>query len=358
MHTWYARYKLALTSILILLLSGCGGEPLYQQQSYVFGTLVEVTLYGEPEDRAKPAVAEVFAQFNELHHTLHAWQESEVTRVNDAFAGGSQPAGVSPLLRRIIIDATRFSSASGGAFNPAIGGLVGLWGFHAEESKPQLPDPKAVAALLKARPRMTDIVLDSNTVHSRNRAVRLDFGGYAKGHALDRAAALLHARGVKNALINIGGNIMALGAHGKRPWQVGIQHPRKPGTVATLPLFDGEAIATSGDYQRFFDLGGRRYCHVIDPATGQPVQGVQSATVIAAPGPYAGALSDAATKPLFIAGKTGWLEAAQRMGIAKAMLIDDQGEIYITPELQQRLKFPQHESRGDTPEEAFDATGK
>ena len=116
--------------------------------------------------------------------------------------------------------------------------------------------------------------------YSTNPAVQLDLGGYAKGYALDVAAAILQAHGVKNALVNIGGNVIALGTHGDRPWRVGIQHPRKPGTLATLDLHDGEAIGTSGDYQRYFELDGKRYCHLIDPRTGHPAHGMQSVTVL------------------------------------------------------------------------------
>ena len=110
--------------------------------------------------------------------------------------------------------------------------------------------------------------------------MQLDLGGYAKGYALDRAAELLRKQGIHNALINIGGNVLALGQHGNRPWRVGIQHPRKPGALATLELHDGEAIGTSGDYQRYFMLGKVRYCHLIDPRSGYPMQGVQAVTVL------------------------------------------------------------------------------
>ena len=90
----------------------------------------------------------------------------------------------------------------------------------------------------------------------------------------------MHKQGIRNALINIGGNILALGQHGDRPWRVGIQHPRKSGALATLDLHDGEAIGTSGDYQRYFMVGNVRYCHLIDPRSGYPVQGVQAVTIL------------------------------------------------------------------------------
>jgi thiamine biosynthesis lipoprotein len=168
--------------------------------------------------------------------------------------------------------------------------------------------------------------------------VKLDLGGYAKGYALDQAIAILKHQGIHNALVNIGGNVMALGAHGSRPWRVGIQHPRKPGPLATLDLLDGEAIGTSGDYQRYFELDGKRYCHLIDPRSGYPVQGVEAVTILTH-GAHAGLLSDASSKPLFISGSAGWLAAAHRMQLGEALLIDAQGKVHLTAALQKRLKF-------------------
>ncbi|HEY0664956.1 MAG TPA: FAD:protein FMN transferase, partial [Gallionella sp.] len=168
--------------------------------------------------------------------------------------------------------------------------------------------------------------------------VQLDLGGYAKGYALDRAAESLRAQGLRNALVNIGGTVIALGAHGKRPWRVGIQHPRKPGALATLALHDGEAIGTSGDYQRYFIADDVRYCHLIDPRSGYPAQGVQAVTVLMR-GPRAGVLSDVVSKPLLIAGAGGWRTAAQKMGVAEAMLVDGQGAVHLTGALQNRLEF-------------------
>jgi thiamine biosynthesis lipoprotein len=228
---------------------------------------------------------------------------------------------------------------SGGSFNPAIGNLVRLWGFHAEEFAPRLPDPRQLEKLVAAQPSMADLTLAGGRVSSRNPAVRLDFGGYAKGLALDIADRELRAAGVRSALINIGGNILAIGRRGERAWRVGIQHPRKPSAIATLALEDGEAIGTSGDYQRYFELDGKRYCHVIDPRSGQPVAGAQAATVLVPKGPGAGTLSDVATKPMLIAGTAGWREAARRMGTEAALLIDGNGEVHASEALARRLEF-------------------
>lgn len=326
-------------TVLALLLAGCGKEPVYHEQGYVFGTLVEVTVYGEEEARARQVVTGVLAQFQRLHGRYHPWQPGPLDSLNQAIASGATPVPVDPEMAASIQDAARLSRLSGGLFNPAIGKLVALWGFHSEEFKPVLPDAAAVARLVAADPRMDDLSIADGWLSSRNPAVQIDLGGYTKGQALDRAAAYLKDEGVRNALINVGGNILALGRHGERPWRVGIQHPRKPGPIATLELGDGEAIGTSGDYQRYFEAQGKRYCHLIDPRTGYPVQGVQAATVVAAPGPGAGTLSDAASKPVFISGRDGWRQAARAMGVELAMLIDKGGEVHVTPALRQRVKF-------------------
>jgi thiamine biosynthesis lipoprotein len=273
-------------------------------------------------------------------------------------------------------DAAQLSAQSEGLFNPTIGGLIQTWGFQADDFKAVLPDEKKINALVKANPQMRDLVFSNSNppqpspirqahdrllsegairsspengrlggglVSSRNSVVKLDLGGYAKGYALDRAATLLKQQGIHNALINIGGNVLALGSHGKRPWRVGIQHPRKPGALATLELRDGEAVGTSGDYQRYFEVDGKRYCHVIDPRNGHPVQGVQAVTIITH-GSRAGLLSDGSSKPLFISGVSGWRTTANIMKLDEALLIDADGVVHLTAAMQKRLEFTDNKS--------------
>ncbi len=337
--------RAALLLVAVLLLAACGKEPLYQEEGYVFGTRVEVSVYGVDDTQARQGVAAIMQEFQRLHDQLHAWKPSALSAMNRAFAQGSS-VNVTPELEAMLRDASQLSQQSGGLFNPAIGGLISLWGFHGDEFRPVQPDAKRLAALVAAQPQMQDISFKPHSVNgttatsasSRNRAVQLDLGGYAKGYALDRAAILLKQRGIDNALINIGGNVLALGTHGSRPWRVGIQHPRQPGPLATLELHDGEAIGTSGDYQRYFELDGKRYSHLIDPRTGQPAQGVQAVTVLTR-GARAGVLSDATSKPVFIAGVEAWRTAAQQMQLNEVLLIDAAGTVHVTAAMQKRLKF-------------------
>jgi FAD:protein FMN transferase len=342
--TVYWGVRLVMLSAA-LLLTACGNKelPTYEEQGYVFGTLVEVSVYGEEDAKARKAVTSVMQEFQRLHNLLHAWKPSALSDLNAAIARG-ESREVTPEIAAMLKDAAQLSAQSDGLFNPAIGGLVRLWGFHADEFKAALPDEKQLAALVAAHPQMSDLVFSpapdgkGELVHSRNKSVLLDLGGYAKGYALDRAAELLKQQGVHNALINIGGNVLALGQHGDRAWRIAIQHPRKPGPIATLELHDGEAIGTSGDYQRFFEFGGKRYCHLIDPRNGQPMQGVQAVTILTH-GPRAGTLSDGPSKPLFIAGSAGWRAAAKKMNLPEALLIDGDGVVHLTAAMQKRLEF-------------------
>jgi thiamine biosynthesis lipoprotein len=321
-----------------LLLAACQPAPkLYSQESYVFGTRVEVVVWDAPPDQAKTAVADVLREFDRLHRTYHAWQPSEMTALNEAIAAG-KPHEVAPEFAQFAREAQALSAQGDHLFDPGIGAIVQLWGFHDDSFKAQLPDAAALAKLVKAKPSIADLTISGNTISSRNPAVALDFGGYLKGVALDRAIDILWRNGISNALVNIGGNVMAIGSKGGTPWRVGIQSPRSPAPLATLELRDGEAIGTSGDYQRFFELGGRRYCHLIDPRTGQPAQGSQAVTVLVTPRRDAGMWSDWSSKPLFIAGNA-WRPIAQRLGLTHVLRVGADGKIEMTDGMRERVKL-------------------
>lgn len=338
--------RLALAFLLFLLvgLSACGKAPLYQQESFVFGTRVEVLIAGLDEAKARPAAAAVLREFDRMHRTYHAWQPSELSTLNAAIAAG-KATEVTPEMAALLADALRISAAGEGLFDPGIGGLIQLWGFQSDEFKAALPDPKALSDWREKHPAIADLQLEGSRVSSRNVAVALDLGGYLKGVALDRAASILRDQGVSNALINIGGNVMALGSKNGEAWKVGIQHPRQPGPLATLALHDGEAIGTSGDYQRFFELDGKRYCHLLDPRSGEPVTHTQALTVLVTPRTAAGTLSDAASKPLFIAA-TDWPRLAQKMGIEQVLRIDAEGHVQVSETLEKRLEFVGDKPKG------------
>ena len=329
-----------LVLLFVLILSACGKEPLVQTKSYVFGTLVDISIYGETEDKAHEVTSHILQDFQRLHHQYHAWQsDSELSKLNQTFAAGKRPVEISPELAQMLTQAQVLSKKSQGLFNPAIGSLIGAWGFQRDEFTPIEINDVAIQKLVQSNPQMSDIVIKGNTAFSKNPAVKLDLGGYAKGYALDLALVELQKKGVKNALVNIGGNIIALGQHGDKPWRVGIQHPRQPKPMATLDLPSGWAIGTSGDYQRYFEKDGKRYCHIIDPRSGYPAQSTQAVTVLIPPSPQAGVLSDVSSKPIFLSAPDQRANAAKAMGVEHYLVVDAEGKVMLSASMNQRVHW-------------------
>lgn len=326
--------RLFATLLLTSLLGACDrrDDTVQEQQFIAFGTLISVTLYGVDKDRAQAAFAELEGLFNQMHRDWHAWEPGPLVELNRALARRGEaevPVSILPLLE----PAQRLSRTSGGLFDPAIGGLLALWGFHSDDLPQRAPPAAAVAAQVALHPAMTDLRLNGSHVRSNNRGVQLDFGGFAKGYAAQRGAAHLKALRIHNAIIAVAGDIHVIGRHGRRPWRIGIRHPRAAGVLAATDLADGESVSTSGDYERYFEQDGRRYHHLLDPRTGYPAQGITAATVIA----HDGATADAAASALFIAGPQEWTRVARAMKIEQAMVVDSQGTVHMTPAMAARL---------------------
>jgi len=338
-------FRLLSLLAIAALLAACGQPVPWRQESYVFGTRVELAIAGVPEAQARAAGSRVLQEFDRLHRTYHAWQPSELSALNESMAAG-RTHQVTAEFAAYIREAQAIAAAGDHLFDPGIGRLIALWGFHTDDIQARLPDAAAVKALLAQHPSIADLRVDGNRVSSRNRNVALDFGGYLKGVALDRAVVSLKNDGIAHALINIGGNVMALGNRegkaGGAAWRIGIQHPRPQGVggapLATLELRDGEAIGTSGDYHRYFEVAGRRYCHLLDPRSGFPAAGTQAVTVLIAPGPSVGMRSDALSKPIFIAGAE-WRAMAAKLGVAAVLKVGAGGTVSATPAMQARVKI-------------------
>jgi len=325
----------ALCAVLLLVAARPARiEPVYRDTLYVFGTLVEIEIRGAPQEKAAAAAAQVGRLLQRLHTEWHAWRPGELTDLNAAIAAG-QEMKVDDRLAGVLREGRLFACESGGMFDPAIGGLIGLWGFHADtppEGAP--PAPAKVEALVAAHPRITDLRFDGDLVGATNPAVQLDLGGFAKGAALDLAAAELGALGIENAVLNAGGGVQVLGSHGDRPWRVAIRDPFVWGAVAAVSLRPGEVLHTSGNYERYFEHDGERFAHIIDPRTGYPVRQIVSVSVL----DTNGARADAAATALSVAGPADWPRVAAAMGVSKVLMITDAGALLATPAMMERLE--------------------
>lgn len=182
---------------------------------------------------------------------------------------------------------------SEGAFDITSGVLRRAWDFR-PTSAPRLPTPAEVQALLPLV-GWNKVIWQRPRIRLPHPECELDFGGLAKEYAADRAASLLMQRGIKHGLLNLGGDVRVFGGQPEgTPWRVAIAHPRHPDRLlASVALREG-ALATSGDYERFFEVNGRRYCHLLDSRTGWPVEQLQAASVVAPLAIVAGSLASIA----------------------------------------------------------------
>lgn len=332
-----ATYVRILAPFLLIFLVGCSPKPaVYHQQMLVFGTVVDIKIWDIDDIKAQQISDQLTKDFKYMHRTWHAGGGGATARTNFFIANDkalpSGPPAVIPLIKR----STRLSELSGGLFNPAIGNLISLWGFGSDDPpKGPPPSPEAIQKLLDQKPVMADVTIDGISIRSANPAVKLDFGAFAKGYAVDHAINYLRESGIHHAVVNAGGDLRAIGQHGDRPWRVGIRHPRQEGILASVETTGDDSIFTSGDYERYFDWQGKRYDHIIDPRTGYPAEGLSSVTVFADQAD----LADAAATALFVAGPRDWLPVARAMGIRGAMLVDEQGVVQITPGIRDRIHF-------------------
>jgi thiamine biosynthesis lipoprotein len=302
----------------------------------VFGSRARIDLRTGDKEQADAALSGIGRLLAHNHRTWHAWEPSELTRLNEDLNAGRArqvPADLAAMIR----EAQRGYMLSDGLFNPAAGKLIGAWGFHTSDYPVRSPSPtvEQITPLLAAAPAMTDIlVADDGTVSTRNPAVSLDLNGLAEGFAARQIHELLARQGIHDALIYIGGFVLALGQDEKqRPWRVGIRAPNG-GILGVVDLNDGEALSSSGDYQRR-RADTEAQGHILDTRTGRPQRAAAAASVISRDP----VLADMAATALMVAGPDGFDTLSARMGLRCALLASHDGSLHITSALQARLRL-------------------
>ena len=238
----------------------------------------EVQVDGADEPRARVAAEAAIADVRRIEAKYSRYRDDSLTtRINGA--AGGVPVAIDGETAALLAYADRCFAQSGGRFDITSGVLRRAWDFRRQP--PRLPEAAALAAALPLI-GWADVEWSERTIRLPRVGMEIDFGGIGKEYAADRMATICVEHGVAHGLVNLGGDVRAIGAQPNgAPWRVGIKHPREEGkTIASVELVDG-AVATSGDYERFFEIGGRRYCHILDPRTGMPVAHWQSVSVVA-----------------------------------------------------------------------------
>jgi len=325
--------------MLFLSLSACSKSDdttgkIIKDSQFVFGTIVDITFYGDKSMDATAALQSISHDLKHLHKAWHPWDTQAMGRANKLIKT-TEWFSYNPSIHTLLVDGKKYSLLSKGLFNPTMGNFTKLWGFSSEELlRTEPPSKKEVNSLLAQSPSMNDISFNGIRIKSSNPNIVFDFGGMAKGLAVDIVLKTLKDFNIHNAMINAGGDIKVIGQRGNRPWHIGIRHPRKKDSVlAGVDLHSNESIFTSGDYERYFIHNGVRYHHILDPRTGYPANKTMSVTVIDSNA----ALADAAATALFVAGPAEWYDIAKSLGIKFVLLVDVKGDIHMNPAMQKRI---------------------
>jgi thiamine biosynthesis lipoprotein len=296
------------------------------REEAIMGTRCAVELWAEDRAAGDAAIEAVLAEMRRIDAAMSTYKpESEVSRVNAA--AGKGPVRISAELFSLIETAQQYSRLSHGVFDITYASVGYLYDYRAHVH----PDD---AAIQKALPSIDyrQLQLDpaQHTIAFGKPGMRIDLGGIGKGYAVDRGIDILRSRGFAHALVNAGGDTRVIGDRLGKPWVIGIRHPdRKDEVVLRIPLEDA-AFSTSGDYERYFDEGGVRYDHIIDPKTGRSPHGVRSVTVIAS----TATRTDGLTKSVFIMGAKEGIEFINGLTDADVIVIADDGKVSYSKGLQ------------------------
>ncbi len=300
-------------------------QPVARFTRPMMGTDVEIILVGLDRDAATAAAEQAFATMEKVANRLTIFDSGSELSVLTATAGAG-PVRIARDVEAVLTQAVTMQIRTEGAFTPAIGPLSNLW----SPSRSQVPQPDVIEQAIDAVNR-ADVKLPTSGWAELTAPTGLDLGGIAKGYAVDRGVRTLRTMGVRNGMVNAGGDLRLLGSREGQPWRIGIPDPVRPERIARVLYLRDAAVATSGDYERFFVVNGVRYHHIVDPRTGYPATGTRSFTVVLPDGMSA----DAAATAGFVLGPRVGSEFITRIGGA-ALAVDSSGEWIRTNGLADR----------------------
>ncbi len=313
-------FFLALFAIafVVALQFGRKDDDMLRRTQVALGTLIEIQVRDMERKAAWSAIDAAFAEVRRVDTLFSTYAEDgPVWKLNhDRDTLIEVPDEVFALMLRC----DSLTRASDGAFDIALEPLIREWGF--KDQDPAVPSSEELTEALQHSGWAHVRLEQPNRVHKSADAM-INFGAIAKGYAVDRAVSVLAREGVAEGLVNAGGEVRATGGD----WSIGIQHPRSTSELAAVIDPQGRAVATSGDYEQYFEQDGKRFHHILDPATGLPARECMSVTVLADDDVTADALATA----VFVMGPRKGMEFMQQNPDIEGLIIDESGDEHATP---------------------------
>jgi thiamine biosynthesis lipoprotein len=330
---------IAVLTLCVALVGACRDHTLDNPNRFVqrvgiaMGSELRLTAWTADEAAARSALDAVFAEFERLEALMSTWRPaSDVVRINAA--AGVQGVPVAADVRDVLRQARQISEWTEGTFDVTFGALTDVWKFDHDQDN-TIPTAEAIRARLPLIDyRQIEIDDRAGTVFLRRKGMKIHLGGIGKGYAVEHAVAILRRAGLRDFMIQAGGDLYVGGRKDGRPWRLGINDPRGPEghSFATIDLTDS-TFSTSGDYARFFMKDGVRYHHILDPSTGQPARLCRSVT-IAAESPV---LADAIAKGVFILGPEKGMALVERIPKLEAVIVTAKNEVLVSSGLKDRF---------------------
>jgi thiamine biosynthesis lipoprotein len=325
--------------LVALLAAACQAKPpadvpLVERTHQTMGTELHVVASTSDQARAGAAIDAVFREFDRLDAMMSVWKAgSDIVRLNQA--AGEHAVPVSSETRDVLRIAHQISEQTGGRFDVTFAALSGLWKFDYQDKDNSVPDPKEIAKRLPLI-NYRDLVVDdeAGTAWLKRKGMRVNLGGIGKGYAVDRASDIMRRAGVRDFMIQAGGDMYVSGKKNDRPWRVGIRDPRGPADsiFAALDLTDG-TFSTSGDYERFFMKDGVRYHHILDLSSGQPARLCRSVTLVT----ERAVIADALAKGVFILGPDEGMALIERTPGVQGVIVGAHDEVLVSSGLKDKL---------------------
>ena len=326
--------------LVLALATGCAQKAnspsprLVERAAPSMGSELRLSVWTVDESGPLATFEAIFREFDRLEGVMSTWKDgSEIQLLNAA--AGKHAVPVSKEIRDVLRAARQMSEWTAGKFDVTWGVMSGLWKFDYQNKDSSIPDSGEVARrkkLIGYRELEVDEQAGTAFIHRAGMVVNL--GGIGKGYAVDRARDILLERGFRDFMIQFGGDLYVAGKSGDRPWRLGIQDPRGSGDeiFASVELSDS-TFSTSGDYERFFVKDGRRYHHILDPATGEPAQGSRSVTILA----RSAAIADGLSTGVFILGPEAGMALIERLPDVEGIIVGSNNKVLVSSGLEGRF---------------------
>jgi len=290
-------------------------ENTFKRTSIVMGSTIEVQVRGVDEDIANKAINAAFTESRMLD-TLYStfMKNNNMWKINNS---DSDTIHVNPETFFMLKKCDELWKLTDGAFDVAIGKIIDVVGF--EKNSPSLPDPQQVVKALE-NVGWKKIKLIEPDIFIKPVNVKISFNAIVPGYTADKCAEIIEKYGIKDYLVNVGGEIFAKGNN----WKVGIQHPRKQNELLGAIVSNGIGVSTSGDYQQYFKKDGKRFTHIFNPATGYPANECEAVTIIAKDALTADALSTG----IFVLGPLKGIELIEKLKDVEGIIVDTTGHLH------------------------------